>query len=57
MKEDRSACSKSSDGVDPAHDVELGSVDSGNVSHGSRMILIMDGVPQLAMKELEVSVA
>ena len=35
MKENRSACSKSSD-VDPAHDVELGSVDSGNVSHGSR---------------------
>jgi hypothetical protein len=36
--DDKSACSKSSGGLDPseslAHDVELGSVDSGNASHG-----------------------
>ena len=40
VKDDRSACSKSSGGLDPneslAHDLELGSVDSGNVSHGRR---------------------
>lgn len=38
--DDKSACSKSSGGLDPseslAHDVELGSVDSGNASHGGR---------------------
>lgn len=36
--DDKSACSKSSGGLDPteslSHDVELGSVDSGNISHG-----------------------
>lgn len=36
--DDKSSCSKSSGGLDPcdslAHDVELGSVDSGNASHG-----------------------
>lgn len=39
-KDDKSACSKSSGGLDPieslAHDVEIGSVDSGSVSLGAR---------------------
>ena len=43
MKDNRSACSKINDGVDSAHDVELGSVDSGNVSHGPRTGDFNDG--------------